>query len=232
MQFALDRFGTYDFRRAVEPAIRFATEGFPITRNVAGQIVAARDYFRKDPGSAQLFLNRNQPRKQGERFRNPDLGKMLQTLARRNSVDSFYRGDIAERITRAFQNNRGLVTAKDFAGYRAREVSSLHVEWQGYDLYTAPLGAGGLTTLETIAILKALGWQKMLADGPRRTRDIPRPPRSDPTRLARSPDSARRSGERQGPRRTPAFSRLCWGACQVYSSVAEIGQTGQDANHF
>jgi gamma-glutamyltranspeptidase / glutathione hydrolase len=166
MQFALDRFGTYNFRQAVEPAIRFATEGFPITHNVARQIAAAREFLGKDPGSAQLFLDGHQPRKQGERFRNPDLGKMLQTLAQRNSVDSFYRGDIARQIARAFQDNQGLVTAKDLASYRARQVNPLHIEWQGYDLYTAPLGAGGLTTLETIAILKALGWHKKFIDAP------------------------------------------------------------------
>lgn len=48
---------------------------------------------------AKLYLRDGQSLKAGEPFRNPDLAALLTTLAERNSVDSFYRGDIAQRIT-------------------------------------------------------------------------------------------------------------------------------------
>jgi gamma-glutamyltranspeptidase/glutathione hydrolase len=83
---------------------------------------------------------------------------MLATLAERNSVDPFYRGDIAQRIAEAFQTNGGLVTVKDLADYHAREVEPLRLELNGHVVYTAPLTAGGLTTLEALSILKALKW--------------------------------------------------------------------------
>ena len=116
--------------------------------------------FRRDPCLAKLFLRNDWPLPRGDRFRNPDLANLLEKLAGRGSVESFYRGDVARQIAEAFARNKGLVTVKDMAAYRAREVKPLTLDWQGWTIHTAPLTAGGLTILQTIATLKALGWSK------------------------------------------------------------------------
>src|SRR5205823_4996855 len=92
-------------------------------------------------------------------LRNPDLAQLLATLAERNSVDSFYRGDIAQRLAEQFQKNGGLVTAGDLAAYNAREVKPLELPWHRFTIFTAPLTAGGLTVIEALKILKAIGWR-------------------------------------------------------------------------
>ena len=81
---------------------------------------------------------------------------MLETLADRNSVDSFYRGDIAEKIVAEFQAHGGIATVEDFAAHRAREVEPVRFDWRGDAIYTAPLTAGGTTIIETLSILRAL----------------------------------------------------------------------------
>src|SRR5262249_55688665 len=129
IQLALDRYGTQSFRKLVQPAIRYAREGFEVSNAFAGGTRTARARFLKDPGSARLLLRKGQPLKAGTTFRNPDLAKMLETLARRNSVDSFYRGDIARQIAAAFKKHGGLVTAADLAAYQAREVAPLELTW-------------------------------------------------------------------------------------------------------
>jgi gamma-glutamyltranspeptidase/glutathione hydrolase len=166
LQLALDRFGSYSFRKAVQPALRLALDGFSIPATSAQRIAQASTQLQKDPASTSLFFKEGKPLQAGARYRNPDLGKMLQTLAARNAVDSFYRGDIGKQIAKAFQQNGGLVTEKDMAAYQAREVKPLHVTWSRCELYTAPLAAGGLTMFETINILKALNWQRHVADAP------------------------------------------------------------------
>ena len=70
--------------------------------------------------------------------------EVLQTLADQNSIEDFYRGDIARRIAAAFKKNGGLVTAKDFAAYQAREVEPLELTWRDRSIRTAPLTAAGL----------------------------------------------------------------------------------------
>ena len=52
-------------------------------------------------------------------------------------------------------------------GDRLQEVPALGGDvltfhyWRGYSMYTAPLTAGGATTLQAISILKALGWEEL-----------------------------------------------------------------------
>jgi gamma-glutamyltranspeptidase/glutathione hydrolase len=77
-------------------------------------------------------------------------------------MESFYRGDIAQEIADAFGRKGGLVTAKDLAAYKARELAPYQFEWNGHTIYTPPLCATGLLVLEMISILKALKWEKML----------------------------------------------------------------------
>ena len=85
---------------------------------------------------------------------------MLQKLADKGRVDAFYTGDIAETIAAAFKKNGGLVTAADLAAYKAVEVTPLALEWHGHTVHTPPPTAGGLTVLQALATLKALGWEK------------------------------------------------------------------------
>jgi gamma-glutamyltranspeptidase/glutathione hydrolase len=170
LQLALDRYGTQSFRQLVQPAIRHAREGFPVTPSLAAALRSARNQLRKDPASARLFLKQGEPLPAGSTFRNPDLAALLQTLAERNSVDTFYRGDLGRRIADAFQRHHGLVTAADLAAYHAREVTPLELTWRGYTVCTAPLTAGGATVLQTLTTLKALGWEQWPADDPKTRR--------------------------------------------------------------
>jgi len=163
LQLALDKHGTYSFRQAVQPALQRARDGFPVSQALADSIRTGRAQLAKDPATARLLLRDGEPPKVGSTFRNAELARMLQTLADDNSVEAFYRGDIARRIAATFQKNGGLVTAEDLAAYHAREVRPLTFAWHDCSIYTAPLTAGGATALEALGILKELGWDKETA---------------------------------------------------------------------
>src|SRR5262249_43909200 len=130
---------------------------------------SARGQLLKDPASAKLLLDKEEPLKPGSTIRNPDLADLLQALAESKSVAPFYRGDLAKRIAAAFKKNGGLVTEEDLAGYQAREVEPLVLQWRGYSIRTAPLTAGGATVLQALAVLKALDWEKRDRDDPKTT---------------------------------------------------------------
>jgi gamma-glutamyltranspeptidase/glutathione hydrolase len=170
VQLALDRFGTRPFAAAVQPAIRFARDGFPVGEGLANAIRSTRAQIEKDATTARLLLPDGEPPKAGATLKNPDLAAMLETLAQRGSVESFYRGDIAEKIAAAFRQNGGLVTEADLTAYRAHEVAPLELVWRGYSIRTPPPTAGGLTVLQALATLKALGWEKWPPRDPRARR--------------------------------------------------------------
>ena len=163
LQLALDRYGTKTFAEVVAPAIDFARRGFDVGQDFADSLLSAAEHLRTDPASQQIYFKNGRPLRVGDRYRNPDLAALLDTLAESGSVESFYRGDIARQIASEFQNRGGVVTDADFAAYRAREVKPVEMEWNGYSIHTAPLTAGGLSTLQALSILKAVD-RKQLAN--------------------------------------------------------------------
>lgn len=161
LQLALDKFGTKTFDELVKPAIRFAKDGFQVSKGFATAINGSKVRLARDPGSAKLFFNNGMPLAEGATYRNPKLGELLEKLAGRGGVGSFYKGDVADQIAAAFKKNGGLVTADDLAAYRALEVKPLALDFAGHTLHTPPPTAGGLTVLQTLATLKALNWSNM-----------------------------------------------------------------------
>jgi gamma-glutamyltranspeptidase/glutathione hydrolase len=169
LQLALDRHGTRRFAELVKPAIRYAKDGIALPRGLAATLKAGRPRLMRDVGSRRLFYPKGQPLAEGERFRNPDLAGLLERLAADGSVESFYRGEVAKQVAAAFARHKGMVTVKDLAAYKAVEVKPLNLEWNGWSIHTAPLTAGGLTMLQTIRTLEALGWRGWERKGARVT---------------------------------------------------------------
>jgi gamma-glutamyltranspeptidase/glutathione hydrolase len=164
LQLALDRHGTRKFAELVQPAIRFARDGFTLPAGIATSMRNLSAHFATHPGGRKLFLKNGAMPAVGETFRNPDLAAMLETLAQRGSVDSFYRGDIAKKIADDFAKHGGLVTAADLAAHRAREIAPLRLDWgDDTQVFTAPLTAGGFTMLQTLLTLRALDFAKLPA---------------------------------------------------------------------
>ena len=156
MELAVRRYGDRSFREVLAPAIDLAREGFILGSGAVRSIRGSLQQFRGDRGSAELLLVDGAPPPAGSLFRNPDLAAMLETLAHDNSVEPFYRGSVARQIAEAFQANGGIVTAEDFAAHEARDLDPIAFEWMGETIYTAPLTAGGATSIEALSILRAL----------------------------------------------------------------------------
>src|SRR5439155_7501156 len=110
------------------------------------------------PGSQALYFKNGRVLQAGDHWANPDLARMLEMLAEDNSVQAFYRGEIAKQIAAAFKNGGGLLTAEDLAAYQAREVEPTAIQWGDWTIHTAPLTAGGGTTLHAMALLRELKW--------------------------------------------------------------------------
>jgi gamma-glutamyltranspeptidase/glutathione hydrolase len=161
LKLALDQFGTMRFSDVLQPAIGLTRDGFVVTPALAGVFSRSAANLRKDPGSARLYLPGGAAPKAGETWRNPALAEVLVTLAKAESIEPFYRGAIARRIAEAFAKNGGLVTAQDLGAYQARMVEPLAFTWGGRTIHTAPLTCGGLTVLQMLATLKAMGWDRM-----------------------------------------------------------------------
>lgn len=163
LHLVVKEFGARPFSAALEPALTLVRDGFKLPASAANAIKSAAAQLAKDPASKAVYLPGGQPPKAGDLMRNPDLAAVLETLSKANSVEPFYRGDIAQRIAEAFQKNGGLVTTKDLAAYRARLIEPLKGSWGDQILHTPAPTCGGVTTLQSLALLKELGWEKLPA---------------------------------------------------------------------
>lgn len=158
LQLALDRFGTQRMSDMLQPAIELARSGIRLPAAVIRTLEQSKT-IAADPGSQKLYLHGGAPPAAGQPFKNPELAEMLATLAAANSVEPFYRGEIAAEIAGAFARHGGLVTRQDMAAYQARITEPLSLTIGTSTVCTTPLTAGGLTTLQILRALDALDWR-------------------------------------------------------------------------
>ena len=166
LQLALEQFGTRSFAELVLPAIALARDGVVWPKGLA-TAVRSNKMLQTDFGSKKLYFPNGTSIAEGEPFKNPELAAMLTALAQANSVDAFYRGDIAHQISDAYRKNGGLVTSQDLANYQARIVEPIAMKWESHSIHTAPLTAGGLSVLQMLMALQALEWKTLPAGIPR-----------------------------------------------------------------
>jgi len=157
LHLALTRYGTKPLREIVQPATGLARDGFPLGAAAAPLRTAAKQ-LATDSGSRELYFKDGQPLAASDHYANPGAARVLEELAAANSVEPFYRGEVARQIAAAFQKNGGLVTADDLAAYQAREVEPLSIAWGDWRIHTAPLTSGGATALQAMLLLQELNW--------------------------------------------------------------------------
>ncbi|MEO7964967.1 MAG: gamma-glutamyltransferase, partial [Gemmatimonadaceae bacterium] len=108
-----DSLGTLPFSTLLSPAIWYAENGFPVTEQVARMWGNAVKKLSGNRYSKETFLlDGTHAPKEGELFRNPDLGKTLRRIAARGR-DGFYTGETAEAIVRLSREEGGVMTLDD-----------------------------------------------------------------------------------------------------------------------
>ncbi|HLL11462.1 MAG TPA: gamma-glutamyltransferase, partial [Rubrivivax sp.] len=104
----LRRFGTLSLKEALQPAVEYAGNGFPVSEVVASSWELPNALppdpgnprgccTQLDPDSVKTWYPDGKPPRAGDVFRNPDLASTLRQLQRHGSR-AFYSGDIARAV--------------------------------------------------------------------------------------------------------------------------------------
>ncbi len=135
--------GRVKWAELIEPAIRYAEEGFTLDEALPSSIAEGRQFLEKYPEAARIFLPGGQVPKPGDTFVNKDYAATLRTIAR-DGADAFYRGAIARRISDDMEANGGIMTYEDLAQYHAVERKPVLGRYHGHVLFTGgpPVGSG------------------------------------------------------------------------------------------
>ncbi len=155
------KFGTKSMSELMAPAIGYAKDGFNIPVNVAPQWKADTTRFSavatENPAAYApwfaYYTKNGTPYAASDVFTHPDYAKTLESLAA-SDCESYYRGEIMEKIV-AFSNETGGYFAKsDFETYHARWVEPISINYKGYDVFEMPPNGHGITALMALNMLK------------------------------------------------------------------------------
>jgi gamma-glutamyltranspeptidase/glutathione hydrolase len=143
--------GKLGLAKVMEPAIRLARDGVPVTQY---EVAMMRDEdLSRDPESRRIFQRNGHFYEQGEVLKQPELAATLERIAR--NPDDFYRGPLATQIAAAIQKGGGLITTADLADYKVVERAAIHGSYRGYDIYSSPPpSSGGIALIEALNILE------------------------------------------------------------------------------
>jgi len=149
----------------IEPAINLARDGYVLRQGDIDILNIGVNRFAKDPVAGKIFARADGTRfAAGDRLVQTDLAATLEAIAQQGP-DAFYKGSIPIAVEKASSANGGILTARDFADYRAAEVPPLICSYRGYRIVSAPPpSSGGTTICEILGILegydlKALGFR-------------------------------------------------------------------------
>lgn len=153
------RFGRLSLKELFLPAIQYAEEGYPISPDLWNRWQLKYDNFCKELEGEEFthwfntFAPEGRPPHIGEVWRSPDHADTLKKLAESN-CESFYRGEIAEKIIRFSEKYHGYLSMEDLAAYEPEWVKPIHVQYRDYEIWELPPNGQGLVALMALNMLK------------------------------------------------------------------------------
>ncbi|HEY0371929.1 MAG TPA: gamma-glutamyltransferase, partial [Thermoanaerobaculia bacterium] len=177
----LAEYGTMSLKDVLAPAIQMA-DGFPIEAQLANTIERQKSQLKQWPYSKAILLRaadasgREAPNA-GELFRQPDLAATLRKLvdteqqalqrgrSRKDAIyaayDRFYKGDIAQELARATQEQGGLITTGDLAKWKVQIETPVKTTYKGVEVYKLTAWTQGPAMLQTLNILENFDLKSM-----------------------------------------------------------------------
>ena len=149
----------------LQPGIKLATDGFPISGRMAAAIAGARNDLLRDPDAAAYFLNADYSAKAlGTVVKNPAYAATLGSIAQ-DGANAFYTGPIAQSIVDKIRVTSGGVTStvvitpgltdmNDLANYKAVRRTPVCGNYRSTVVCgMGPPSSGGIAVAQTLGIL-------------------------------------------------------------------------------
>ncbi len=159
------RFGTQPLAKLLEPSIRYAEEGFPVTEVIAGYWKGAEEKLAATPDAARTYLKDGHAPRAGEVFKNPALARTYRELAK-DGRDAFYKGRIARTLVEFSEKNGGLFGLKDFTEHTSTWVDPISTVYRGYAVWQIPPPGQGIAVLQMLNLLEGYDLKKLGPNSP------------------------------------------------------------------
>ena len=155
MALAHERLGKLTWKEDLEPARLLAKDGFPASQRMELILALQAPVMKQFPDSARVFLHgSDQPLKQGELVKQPDLARTIERLQKRGWRE-FYQGETAHRIDADMAAHNGTIRYEDLRAYKAIERDPVKGTFRGNPILSMPpSSSGGVTLIEMLNIFE------------------------------------------------------------------------------
>jgi gamma-glutamyltranspeptidase/glutathione hydrolase len=157
----IDRYGKLALTEVLQPAIRLAEEGFPVSPIIASNWSDQVGKLSRDAGATGTFLiDGGRSPKAGEWFQNPELASSFRPVAE-HGPSVFYDGALGRHLVDGLRDLGGFLTYDDLKKVRVEWVEPVGVEYGDYKLYELPPPGQGVAALQMLRLLEDIDLKSM-----------------------------------------------------------------------
>src|SRR5215475_2717714 len=156
------RHGRLPLKRALDAAIIYARDGFPVTARLSSFIEMMRNDLASQHEAARIFLPGGEVPAPNSKLRNPDLAATLQAIANRG-WSGFYEGSVADEMARFAQEAGGFFAAGDFANQKATWGTPLTGRYRDVTIFNTPPPTQGFAVIEMLNLIEPTDLGDLLA---------------------------------------------------------------------
>jgi gamma-glutamyltranspeptidase/glutathione hydrolase len=150
----LRRFGTMGLADVMQPAIKYASRGYPATPYLHECIRDAAADMLKDKPISRVFLPGGKPLNVGDRVLQTEYAETLTTIAKQGEA-ALYGGPLGDILVDYMAANGGFVTREDLAWYKTKERAPIKASYRGWEILgPPPPAASGVHIAQMLNILE------------------------------------------------------------------------------
>ena len=155
------KFGKLSLEEVLKPAIEIAREGHVVHTTVARYWKQAAERYSVLKSEEfvkhwfEHFTFDGKAPAPGELWKSEDQAQTLEKIAATGG-ESFYIGELAEKIVEFVKSAGGVLDTEDLAAHRAEWVEPITTSFRGYDVWEIPPNGQGITVLMALGILDKL----------------------------------------------------------------------------
>ena len=155
-----NKFGKIKMRDILNPTIKYAEDGFPVTELVSYYMDVASDNFKNYPNFKETFFIDDSTPLKGQVFKNPDLANTLRTIVK-SGKKGFYEGEIAHRIANFVQDQGGFLSYDDLKNHKSEWIEPVSTNNRGFDVWELPPNGQGIAALQILNLLEGYDIRSM-----------------------------------------------------------------------
>ena len=155
------RYGKLSLKQSLAPAIRYAEQGFKITKHYQRLATMRHKVLLRSPAAKIVFLDDGKVPALGYNLRQRDLATTLRLLARSGRA-GFYEGKFGKLLVSAVRETGGIWTLKDLKNYRVIERQPVITTYKNFKVVSAALpSSGGIVMIEALNLLEPYKLNKL-----------------------------------------------------------------------